>query len=91
MVNIVNGGRVNLTAVYVVTPRPHTSNYVGVGVVHVYLNKPRWCVAALVIGDIKGNVRCSPVIFIPYRRLRLRVAYGSALESGASSRIERRR
>ena len=89
--NIVDRGRVNLTAVYVITPRPHTSDYVGVGVVHVNLDKPRWCIAALMTGDDKWNVRRPPVVFIAYRRLRLRVVYGCARESGASSRIERRR
>src|ERR1700677_2261461 len=79
--NIMDGGRVNLTAVKVRTPGSHTSNYVGVGVVHMYLNKPRWRVAALVIGNEEGNIRRSPVVFVTYWRLRLLVLYGCALES----------
>ena len=68
MVNIVNWGRVNLTAEQLVAPSLHLSDDIRVSVVHVDLDTPRWCLAALMIDNVKGDVGGAPVVFVSYWR-----------------------
>ena len=70
VVNVVNGGRVNLTAEQLIAPSLHPPDHVRISVIHVYLDIPRWHFAALVVDDVEGYVCGSPIVFVSlWRRL----------------------
>ena len=64
VVNVVNWGRVNLTAEQLVAPSLHPPDHVRVGVIHMYLDIPRWRFAALVVDDVEGDVCGSPIVLV---------------------------
>src|ERR1700677_5049089 len=91
MVNIVDGGRVNLTAEQFVAPSLHPSDHIGVSVIHVNLDIPRWCFAALVVDNIERDICCTPIVFVSYWRRLVWHLYGWGLKTRSPGSVERRR
>ena len=64
MVNVVDRGRVNITAEQLIAPSLHAPYHVRVGIIHMDLDVPCWRFAALVIDDIEGHVCGAPIVLV---------------------------
>ena len=69
MVNIMHRCSMDFSTEYFITAGIHTTNDIGIVVIHVGLDIPRWYLAAVVVDNMEGDIGVSPVMLEPYRWL----------------------